>query len=150
MSPMVWMLSAVGDALFRQRCIAALMLFTQIMIFILALLKLLACHEEKVSQEEYFRARRPSCASNSFLWLQERGQFSLVSFVSLCNFRFALPVLFLRASMVRPIRPENPCITFHYVEQDFWACPGSGFLILICMCIYGKGCLFTAEPRVIE
>ena len=68
---MVWMLSAVGDALFRQRFIAALMLFMQIMIFIFALLKLLACHEEKVSQEEYFHARRPSCASNSFLWLQE-------------------------------------------------------------------------------
>ena len=30
------------------------------MIFILALLKLLACHEEKVSQEEYFRATRLS------------------------------------------------------------------------------------------
>ena len=48
------------------------------MIFILALLKLLTYREEKVPQEEYFRARRPSCASNSFLWQLERGQVSFI------------------------------------------------------------------------
>ena len=46
-------------------------------IHLFALLKLLACREEKVPQDG------PSCASNSFLWQQERRQFSLVSFVSL-------------------------------------------------------------------
>ena len=67
MSPMVW-LSAICIALLRQRFIAALILLPlQIMIFILALLKLFTCCEGRVPQEQYLRAARPSCASNSFL-----------------------------------------------------------------------------------
>ena len=100
-SPVVWMLSATCCALLRQRFIAALMLL--IMIFILALLKLLACRKEKVPLEENFCVTRPSCASNSFLWHPEPIHLVYLSFLFLTKHVTCMTLRQLPARVASPV-----------------------------------------------